>query len=178
MLTQERARELFDYRGGQLIRKVTRSHNAKAGDQAGSFDGHGYIFVHVDGRFYKAHRIIWLMHYGYFPENNIDHINRNPSDNRIENLREIGQACNIRNTGNFKHNTSGVKGVCFDKWTLSWKASVKVRGKSHAIGRSEDLVEAVAMRLAAEQSLNWAGCDNSSPAFKYMQSYLKKSKKP
>lgn len=165
-LTQERVRELFDYRDGNLIRKVAQSNCVKIGDTAGSLS-YGYLETGVDGGRYMVHRLIWLWHHGYLPENNIDHIDRIKSNNKIENLREASQSCNLRNCGNFKHNTSGIKGVFWDKIQEKWRSSIKVMGNNKDLGRYGDKNEAVLARLAAEQCLHWEGCDSSSPAYKY-----------
>ena len=113
MLTQERVRELFDYdvETGNLIRKTNASSRARIGDVAGCEDGRGYLFTGISGKYYKNHRIVWLWHNGYLPEGEIDHINRNKIDNRIENLREASSVCQRRNQNLRKDNKSGVKGV-------------------------------------------------------------------
>lgn len=88
----------------------------------------GYYRVFYKKRKYYAHRLIWKMHHGVDPIN-IDHINRNIHDNRIENLREVDQTQNLFNSARRKDNTSGVKGVCYHKTRQQWVASVDVKGK-------------------------------------------------
>lgn len=171
MITQDRVRELFDYRDGVLIWKVRLS-NMVAGRVAGGVDGNGYTLIGVDGKRYRSHRLIWLYHHGYMPEHDIDHVNRNPGDNRIENLREVGDVCNQRNTGNFATNTSGVKGVCWFAQRGKWLAKIVVSGKHRYLGVHADFLEAVCHRLAAEQAIDWSGCDGCSPAFKYVRSHI------
>lgn len=174
MLTQARVRELFDYReDGTLVRRVATRNRVKAGTIAGSLRGDGYLVVRVDSRPYLLHRVIFLYHYGYSPENQVDHIDRNPSNNRIENLREVSQTCNNRNTGNRADNTSGVKGVSWDSRESKWYAYIVVAQTQRNLGSFSDFTEAVAHRLAHEQALNWEGCDSCSPAFQYMQDYLR-----
>lgn len=110
MLTQERVRELFEYReDGCLIRRVAKS-NTKVGDVAGNLRGDGYLQVTIDRQGYLLHRTVFLYHHGYLPENDLDHIDQDRTNNRIENLREVSRACNLRNTSNRCTNTSGVKG--------------------------------------------------------------------
>lgn len=170
MITQEQVVELFDYReDGVFIRKTKPSFRVKIGAQAGVKDSYGYIYVMIGGKNYKVHRLVWLYHYGYMPENNIDHINRNPSDNRIENLREVSHSCNMRNTGNRRNNTSGVKGVSWCTRLSKWGVVIMVDRRSYTIGHYTDFQEAVCTRLAAEQAVGWAGCESSSPAFKYVK---------
>lgn len=174
-LTQKEAQRLFNYReDGQIVWRV-RIHpksNNKPGDIAGGLKGHGYMYTMVYRKFYLNHQIVWLMHYGYFPERDIDHINRDKIDNRIENLREISAVCNQRNTNNRRNNTSGVKGVYWHKIGKKWSAQIKIVGKMIGLGLHEDFLEAVCHRLAAEQAVNWEGCDSSSPALKYVKKYL------
>ncbi len=174
-LTQERVRELFEYReDGQLIWRVSRGNGVRVGAVAGTLDSHGYLQVGVDGRYYRLHRIVWLYHYGYFPETGLDHIDQVKLHNRIENLREVSHTCNTRNTGNPRDNTSGVKGATWDRARGSWHAQITVAKRNYNLGRFDCLVEAAAHRLAAEQALNWEGCNSCSPAFQYMQKYLRR----
>lgn len=171
-LTQGRVRELFDYtKDGLLVRKVGIN-NTKIGDIVGSPSGKGHLLVMVDKRLHKVHRIVWLWHHGYLPEYGIDHINRIGTDNRIENLREAGQQCNQRNTGNYRNNTSGVKGVSWQNNSQKYRAEIKSTDRRLYLGQSEDFLEAVCHRLAAEQALDWAGCDDCSPAFQYVKQHI------
>ena len=173
MLTQARVRELFDYReDGNLVRKVATACCVKVGGVVG-YPAGGYLAVEVSGRAYKLHRVIFLYHHGYFPENDVDHIDRNPLNNRIENLREVSRTCNKRNTGNQANNTSGVKGVLWHSGKNKWCVQIKVAQRHRHLGQFSDFTEAVAHRLAAEQALAWGSCDSCSPAFQYMQNYLR-----
>lgn len=170
-LTQERVKELFDYVDGELIWKISPTNSVKAGDVAGSIGGHGYSLTSVDNKKYSNHLIIWVWHYGYLPEHEIDHRDRIRTNNRIGNLRELSHLCNIRNSKQ-RLSLSGVKGVSWISRKLShgvWRAYICVHGKISHLGYFSDLTEAVAHRLAAEQALNWEGCDSTSPSFIYMQ---------
>lgn len=172
-ITQERAKQLFSYRGGKLFWRIKTSSKTHIGNVVGSHNGHGYFQVNVDGNCYRLHRIIWLWHYGYFPENGVDHINRDKLDNRIENLREVSQICNLRNTNNPCDNKSGVKGVIWEKTRKKWMAYIRVNNRMTNIFRSSSFIEAVCHRLAAEQCLGWEGCDSSSPAYKCIKYPIK-----
>jgi hypothetical protein len=172
MLTQEKVRELFVYReDGSLVMKTRTSQRVHVGDVVG-YDHQGYIRVKVSGKDYYAHRLVWLYHHGYLPENPIDHINRNKMDNRIENLREVSHSCNLRNIGNRKDSNSGAKGVSYHSGKGKWGANIKIPGKQVCLGYYQDILEAACHRLAAEQALDWAGCDSSSPAFQYVKKYI------
>lgn len=178
-LTQELAKDLFDYReDGVLLWKINKRHT-NVGDEAGRLSSHRYprteyLRIKIAGRSYGAHRIVWLWHHGYLPEHEIDHINRVSTDNRIENLREVTRTCNLRNTGNHSQNTSGVKGVNYHKGHGKWEAKIQADRKIIHVGEHDSFLEAVCHRLAVEQALEWEGCDSSSPAFKYVQQHISK----
>ncbi len=168
MITQERLKELFDYReDGEFIRKVNKG-PAKAGSVAGDIDLLGYGRINVDGKRCKTHRLVWMWHHGYFPENYLDHINRKSADNRIENLREVSQSCNMRNVGNRSTNTSGAKGICWSKTSGKWQAQMMVNGKTIYLGTYDSFKEAVQARYNKETELGWDSCDACSPAAAYL----------
>lgn len=172
MLTQKRVKELFDYRDGELIRKVD-VRRSKVGDIAGSIDSHGYLHTGIDGKTYLNHRLVWLWHHGFMPENQLDHIDQNPLNNRIDNLREASRSCNMRNRKQQK-TTSGVKGVCWNKQGNKWQARITVKRKLIGLGCTDNLLEAACIRLAAEQCLGWARCDTTSPAFLFVKNNIAK----
>lgn len=171
-ITQEKVRNLFDYKSeGNLFWRSHRS-NIRAGSSAGYVDRNGYIVVKIDGKKYFLHRLIFLYFKGYLPENEIDHINRIRTDNRIENLREVSRQCNVRNTGNRSDNKSGVKGVRWIEQDKKWLARIVSNQKCISLGYYEDFDDAVCARLAAEQCLGWAGCDSSSPAYQWVKNKI------
>jgi len=166
---QKMLHSLFRYRDdGQLI-WIKGKTGAKKGKAAGSMHRNGYKVITIDGKQYPAHRLIWAYHHGYLPECEIDHINRERDDNRIENLRMVSTSCNQRNTGNWSTNTTGVKGVV--KGCKGFRSHIKVMNKIYNLGDYDDFDEAVLTRLAAEQCLNWEGCDSSSPAYRYAKKH-------
>lgn len=90
---------------------VRNSQRAIEGSVAGAVSN-GYILIGVDGVRYKAHRLAWFYVHGVWPEEQIDHINGNRSDNRITNLRESTNAKNQQNIWLPKsHNKLGLLGV-------------------------------------------------------------------
>jgi HNH endonuclease len=134
MLTKQYLDELFDYRDGSLYWKKSRSNIVKVGDKVGCMSGNGYLDVRVDGKLLKVHRIIFVMHHGYEPKM-LDHINADKTDNRIENLRECVSAENVRNRPLNKNNTTGSKGVVFNKR----RGKYMVRVSEKYLGYYEDL---------------------------------------
>lgn len=173
MLTQERLKELLNYdpKTGMFTWECSVG-CAKKDDSAGNTGNHGYIRIRLDGVEYLAHRLVFLYTLGYLPEHGVDHINRVKTDNFFKNLREVSQTCNMRNTGNPINNNSGIKGVTLCRKSRKWKSQIFIKYKCITLGRVEDFTEAVCLRLAAEQAEDWDGCDDSSPAFQYVQSYL------
>lgn len=99
-LTHEEVRRLFDYcpQSGRLLWKcASPRHQYSVGKEAGGVHWEGYRRLAVRKKHYLAHRVIWLHYYGEWPNGIIDHINRNRSDNRIENLRVVSDKESSRN---------------------------------------------------------------------------------
>lgn len=137
MLTKQEANGLFEYQDGMLYWKISKR-GVKAGSKAGSVTHEGYMRVMVNGKEYKIHRLIFLMHHGYFPEM-IDHINGNRSDNRIENLRPATNQQNQHNVIAPRTNTSGVKNVTWSKRNKKWCVELRVNGKHKNFGQYHDI---------------------------------------
>lgn len=151
-LTQDRVRALFDYtKDGMLVRKTTRG-GSKAGEPVGC-NSKGYLIAMVDRKLYKVHRLIFLMHYGYLPDE-VDHIDMNKSNNRIENLRASDKRSNAWNCTKRSHNTSGYKGVCWSKRNKAWVAQICANGRRRCIGYFHTKEEAHAAYVEAAQQLH------------------------
>lgn len=116
---------------------------------------HGYHVGNFHGRLYKAHRVIWLLHSGEWPREQIDHINGIRSDNRISNLRPVSKLENAKNMRVSKRNTSGVPGVVWMKHQNKWCASIFCNGTKHHLGVFSVFDEAVAARRGAEVRLGF-----------------------
>lgn len=137
-ITQELVRYLFDYKNGALYWKNSRSTKIKPGDFAGSRDKWGYINIDINNKKQKAHRLVFLYHHGYLPEI-VDHINGNPSDNNIENLRAATKSENARNAKRNSNNTSGVKGVIKYKDSGKYGVFVTLNYNRMYLGVYDDL---------------------------------------
>lgn len=116
-----------------------------SGKIAGSLNSQGYIVICINGKRYKAHRIIWLIVKGVWPVSEIDHRNEIKSDNRWGNLRQASSGQNKHNRKAYKNNTSGFKGITWNKRCQKWQAQISVDRKSYQLGlfiRIEDAISA------------------------------------
>lgn len=151
MVTQKLLKEMFGYRDdGNLYWICNMSGSARFGDIAGYFDKtKGYITVSVKSKNYRLHRMIFLWHEGYLPEF-IDHDDGNPLNNRIGNLQPITRSQNAMKSKNFKNNTSGFRGVYWDKRKRRWEVMLNANGIRHKLGRFKDKNDAIKARIAGE----------------------------
>jgi hypothetical protein len=101
-----------------------------------------YLHMLLDKKSYLVHRIIWMHVHGSFPEEQIDHINNDRKDNRLTNLREATAAQNQHNKPLQVNNTSGSKGLYFDKTAKSWLVRVNREGKTVFCERRKSREEA------------------------------------
>ena len=157
ILTQEYLHTLFDYKDGELYWKVRPANCIHIGDKAGCLDTNNYYKIGINRKFYGNHRLIFAMHHNYFPRQ-IDHIDRNTKNNKIENLRDATNAQNQWNTLKNPRNTSGYKNVIFRKDKQVWVCRFKVNGKHIMRGYFKTAKEAneLAIQLRKEFHGNFA----------------------
>lgn len=153
-VTQELLHELFEYKDGVLYWKVSRTPKIKIGDSAGTLYKTGYLYTWIKNKQYRNHRLIFLMHHGFLPKY-IDHVDNNPLNNRIENLREATKSQNGYNQKLNKKNTSGIKGVCWCKTKKRWKVQIWVEGKNKHLGYYDSIE--VAKQVVQEARLKYHG---------------------
>jgi hypothetical protein len=122
-ITQEYLLKTFLYKDGILIWKNSRP-KINAGSIAGTINDNGYIIVGLNRKRYKAHILIWMLHYGVWPNKLIDHINGIKCDNRIENLREATKSQNEQNKAKSIRNTSGFKNVFYHPSTGKYRVRI------------------------------------------------------
>lgn len=122
-----------------------------AGTKAGTIDGKGYSQINIRSKLYRAHRVAWLCTYGEWPVGEIDHINGIKTDNAITNLREATHSQNNMNREATK-NTSGARGVYWNKARSKWQAQIKLDRKCMYLGSFDNLEDAAkAYDLAASK---------------------------
>ena len=149
---KHRVIELFEYNkeDGLLLRKK-RQPRTQVGSIAGCTTPQGYRYVQFDGRKYAVHRLIWLLEFGFFPEQTIDHIDGNKLNNKVQNLRDVPVKQNCENKGVQANNKLGVRGVSYKPSKKKYVAQIQNNGKNKHLG-CFDTIEAAkqAYELAAQ----------------------------
>lgn len=156
-LTRKRLLHIFSYDRdqGRLIWKNPTGNRVKIGAPAGNlcrFHGNDYIQLRVQTQNFLIHRLIWFIEKGSFPKHQIDHIDGNGLNNRIENLRDVTIAEQAKNLSRRETNTSGVTGVVWNKNTRAWIAQISTNGQPVYLGQFTDpaFEKAVKVRKEAE----------------------------
>lgn len=139
-----------------------RRSGAMVGDsEAGTVNGSGYREIRVRTQRYLAHRLAWFYVYGVWPKEQIDHINRIKTDNRIANLRDVTPLENSQNrlpqsrwsprVSDTGVDTAGrVRGVVWRKDVSKWVAYISVNGKQKHLGYFLTVEGANLARIEAE----------------------------
>lgn len=129
------SRLCYDEKTGVLTWRIDVSQRKKAGSIAGKSGPRGYVWVTINYVQYLAHRIIWAMYYGEPPPAIIDHIDGNPSNNAIENLRSATNRQNLWNAGPTKRSKTGIRGVCqLKSGKKRWRADIRINGRLTCLG--------------------------------------------
>lgn len=136
-MDQKTALELFEYRDGKLYWRDDRTNGVKKGNLAGCRSTK-YVQLKLRRKTFYEHQIVFLMHNGYIPEE-VDHIDADRHNNRIENLRAATRLQNSLNMPTRADNKSGHKNVCRHAAANKWQVSVKANGKRMNFGLFEDL---------------------------------------
>lgn len=157
-MTYEEAMSVLNYDPltGVLTWKVSRP-KVKAGATVGNImttrDGKKYLQFMALGTMYLAHRVIFLLMTGAFPEGEVDHEDGDGLNNVWSNLRAVPRSVNARNHRRSKHNTSGCRGV--RKSGSKWEAYIYDNSSIVRLGRFQDIGEAIAARKQAEVSFGY-----------------------
>ena len=145
MITQSELKEVLSYdeMTGQFVWINPKTNRLKIGDVAGWLNNKGYLHIKIGKASYKCHRLAWLYVYGEFPDGQLDHVNGNKNDNRINNLRSVSNKENGENRKLHSSNTSGHRGISWNKKSNKWTATVRHLGQLHHIGQYSVLEDAV-----------------------------------
>lgn len=148
-----RTAEMFSgtsFRGGAEVKAKTWN-NRYAGKE--TFNGrhpNGYKCGAILGHGYLTHRVIWLFETGSWPADQLDHINGDRTDNRMENLREVSNAENARNMSISVRNKSGIPGVFWEAQRRKWIANIGENGRTKHLGSFDEFDLAVEARDKAK----------------------------
>lgn len=124
----------------------------RPGDRAGTVGPKGYIRIKFEGRFYRAHRVAWLLHFGVWPTQQIDHRNGVRTDNRIDNLRDVPPRMNSQNRRSANcTNSNGLLGVSARRERKGFVAQIRdSQGRMKHLGRFDTAEAAHAAYLQAK----------------------------
>ena len=149
---RERPANLFKPDGYRTPEGCAANWNSRwAGKEAFTANiGTGHLHGRIDYKAHLAHRVAWALHYGEWPKGEIDHINHDPADNRVENLRDVTHSENLKNQSLRRNNRSGVTGVKLRQEGGPWIANIKHAGKLIYLGKFDRFEDAVAARKEAE----------------------------
>lgn len=135
-ITAQRLRDVLSYdpESGNFTWIVKLNPRAPIGRVVSTVSD-GYIVVSIDGKLYRAHRLAWLYVYGKWPDNLIDHVNGNRSDNRIENLRDVSKSVNAQNLKKANSdNRTGLLGVGKVTGSDKFMARIHINGRTTYLG--------------------------------------------
>lgn len=155
ILTQEQLKQILHYdpETGVFRWKLVMANNRnKIWGIAGSIN-QGYVRIRLKNKTYECHRLAFLYVTGFWPENDVDHIDGCRSNNKWENLRQATRKQNCENIKLRKNNTSGYRGVVWHKATGKWSAMVRHNKKAIWLGLYEDVKEAAIVAAAKRSEL-------------------------
>lgn len=149
-MTQDDIKSILNYDSltGLFTWKINKG-RVKKGTEI-KYINNNYKYVGINYKTYALHRLAWLYVYGYFPKE-IDHINGNKSDNRIDNLRECTRQQNCQNRIDTKNKSSFIRNVHWHKLAKKWQVRVQIKNKRLCLGLFDDLELA---ELVAEEARN------------------------
>lgn len=156
MPTQKFLRERFDYQDGQLIYRYSVPLAPKGTVVKTRCKKNNRLVVGIDHKRYYVHRLIWVWHFGPIPPTmQVDHLDHNRLNNKIENLRLVTHSENHRNVRRHDRNKTGVSGVIHRPKRNVWEVVIGAHGKILYLGSYKTFQEAVQVRRNAEKEYNY-----------------------
>lgn len=164
----ERLHALLQYNAytGDFTRKIDlyacngRVKVASVGEVAGTWSASNGWIVSVDGKQYKAHHLAWVMCYGVWPTQVIDHMDGDRRNNRQDNLRDVTTQLNAQNQrkATAANKSSGLLGVSATKSRINpWKAQIRVNERITHLGSFRTKEEAHLAYVTAKRTYH-EGC--------------------
>lgn len=153
-ITHDYLKEMFTYDGHDLVWKTTRG-MATAGRVAGTVNSRGYRHIRLFGKFYQAHRLVWLYVTGEILPDGVllDHINGDRLDNRIDNLRKCNFSENACNTKAPSTSRTGIKNV-IRVGDAGFRVECKLNGKAYISQIYRSVEEAANIRDAFVKNIH------------------------
>jgi len=139
---------------GIMTRKKIWARRHIVGEQIGTLTKNGYLSFGINNNEYLVHRIAYFIHYNIMPPEQVDHINHNRCDNRIDNLRLVSKFENQQNMSLSKRNDSGIVGISFDNSRKKWIAQIRENRKTH-MKRFSTKFGAIRQRLKWNKEFNF-----------------------
>lgn len=154
-LTQERLKQLlhYDAPSGVFRWRGSWGNCRQPWSVAGRKNDKGYVVIDIESRTFRAHRLAWFYTHGAWPKNQLDHRNGVRDDNKLSNLRDATNKENHENFTLSRVNTTGHRGVSWDKSRQAYTAKVTHHGKTINIGRFDTADEAGAAASAKRTEL-------------------------
>lgn len=153
-------RHHFTYipQSGRILWKSPTSSRTRKGSVAGSKDNNGYWRVSFKGKTLSGHRLAWALHYGCWPKRQIDHIDRNPLNNAISNLRDVSASENClnrrhRKAGEMRHGGKGVTRTSKGMWQVQVHDPSLGRARYFGVFKSKDDALSAAKSARSEMDL-------------------------
>lgn len=143
----------YDPLTGYFTYKVRTAQRIHVGDRAGTLSSDGYWSVRFNGKIHRAGRLAFYYMTGRWPDPEIDHKDGNPLNDAWDNLREATSSQQKMNTKKRRDNSSGIKGVSWNKLSNKWRADIMLNGKSKFLGHFDDIHQAEKAYLAAQSDL-------------------------
>ena len=150
-LTYDYANYLFKYdpETGNLYKRINGTDNFRS-KPSGTKTKTGYVQIGVDGKLYLAHRIIMLLvNKSLSDESQVDHIDHNRLNNKLNNLRVVSQSGNMRNCGKRSDSSTGITGVVYHKRARKYMSYISIGGRKMHLGLFNTLEDATRARVRA-----------------------------
>lgn len=152
LLTYEAASEVIRYcPSSGVFYKFKRLKRRTNFRKTGAVFKGSYIRITINGRSYRAHRLAFLLMTKSWPENYVDHIDRDGKNNKWCNLRQATPSENMMNRSVQKNSSTGIPGVCWIRKKKRWRAYIKVNREYIHLGLHRDIEDAIKARHEAEE---------------------------
>jgi hypothetical protein len=144
MITQTELKKILHYNPDTgIFTRIYSKNKRYIGKETGNLDSDGYVFIRVNGKQYKAHRLAFLYMNGEMPKYTVDHIDRVKNNNSWKNLRDVPMSVNKQNVEKpLKNNSTGYLGVSFYKPYGMYVAGIKVNGIRKTLGYFDSPLDA------------------------------------